>query len=191
MVIFHRFLYVYQAGYTWAMWCDTEWYGVIWNDIRWSTFKNHHISTSRCFETSPNNVKRPFVSPLVTSWAICLFLPWENHRNISMHIIHLNNPKTDFFQHHPQNPKPLFFIKIYHILWFKGPWITILVAVFQLGFCQPSQDLMQLARSHEMTDVVIVHEHRGEPDGMVVCHLPFGPTAYFGFQLRDDWDDND
>ena len=64
------------------------------------------------------------------------------------------------------------------------------------------KDLMQLARSHEMTDVsspvclpslwgaltrhvparkvILVHEHRGEPDGMVVCHLPFGPTAYFG-----------
>ena len=27
---------------------------------------------------------------------------------------------------------------------------------------------------------VVVHEHRGEPDGLVVCHLPFGPTAYFG-----------
>jgi U3 small nucleolar ribonucleoprotein protein IMP4 len=26
----------------------------------------------------------------------------------------------------------------------------------------------------------MVHEHRGEPDGMVVCHLPYGPTAYFG-----------
>jgi U3 small nucleolar ribonucleoprotein protein IMP4 len=51
------------------------------------------------------------------------------------------------------------------------------------------KDLMELARSHEMTDVVIVHEHRGEPDGMVVCHLPFGPTAYFGLSnvvLRHD-----
>ena len=84
---------------------------------------------------------------------------------------------------------------------------------------------MQLARSHEMTDVdapcslkshestrcctcctrctmpcvtpestlehnkvVIVHEHRGEPDGMVVCHLPFGPTAYFGNKLRKSID---
>lgn len=27
---------------------------------------------------------------------------------------------------------------------------------------------------------VVVHEHRGEPDGLVVCHLPYGPTAYFG-----------
>ncbi|CAE7613672.1 imp4 [Symbiodinium natans] len=51
------------------------------------------------------------------------------------------------------------------------------------------KDLMQLARSHEMTDVILVHEHRGEPDGMVVCHLPFGPTAYFGLSnvvLRHD-----
>eukprot|EP00928_Gymnodinium_smaydae_P024561 TRINITY_DN19839_c0_g1_i1.p1 TRINITY_DN19839_c0_g1~~TRINITY_DN19839_c0_g1_i1.p1 ORF type:complete len:322 (-),score=73.33 TRINITY_DN19839_c0_g1_i1:197-1162(-) len=51
------------------------------------------------------------------------------------------------------------------------------------------KDLMQLARSHEMTDVIIVHEHRGEPDGLVVCHLPFGPTAYFGLSsvvLRHD-----
>merc|ERR1712232_728389 len=47
----------------------------------------------------------------------------------------------------------------------------------------------QVARSHEMTDVVIVHEHRGEPDGLVVSHLPFGPTAYFGLSnvvLRHD-----
>ncbi|CAE8638342.1 unnamed protein product [Polarella glacialis] len=51
------------------------------------------------------------------------------------------------------------------------------------------KDLMQLARTHEMTDVVIVHEHRGEPDGLVICHLPFGPTAYFGLSnvvLRHD-----
>jgi len=51
------------------------------------------------------------------------------------------------------------------------------------------KDLMELARSHEMTDVIIVHEHRGEPDGLVVCHLPFGPTAYFGLSnvvLRHD-----
>lgn len=51
------------------------------------------------------------------------------------------------------------------------------------------KDLMELARSHEMTDVILVHEHRGEPDGLVVCHLPFGPTAYFGMSgvvLRHD-----
>lgn len=41
-------------------------------------------------------------------------------------------------------------------------------------------ELVETCRSHDFTDVVILHEHRGEPDGMVVCHLPFGPTAYFG-----------
>ncbi|XP_076378116.1 U3 small nucleolar ribonucleoprotein IMP4 [Megalopta genalis] len=34
-------------------------------------------------------------------------------------------------------------------------------------------------RSNDVTDFVIVHEHRGVPDSLVICHLPYGPTAYF------------
>uniref|UniRef100_A0A2K5D5P8 Brix domain-containing protein n=1 Tax=Aotus nancymaae TaxID=37293 RepID=A0A2K5D5P8_AOTNA len=30
-----------------------------------------------------------------------------------------------------------------------------------------------------MTDLLVVHEHRGTPVGLIVSHLPFGPTAYF------------
>ena len=41
-------------------------------------------------------------------------------------------------------------------------------------------ELVDTCRSHGVTDIVMVHEHRGEPDGLVVCHLPYGPTAYFG-----------
>ncbi|KAL4448259.1 hypothetical protein ABPG75_005478 [Micractinium tetrahymenae] len=41
-------------------------------------------------------------------------------------------------------------------------------------------ELVESCRSHDYTDLVMVHEHRGEPDGLVVCHLPYGPTAYFG-----------
>eukprot|EP00050_Salpingoeca_kvevrii_P002525 m.196338 g.196338 ORF g.196338 m.196338 type:complete len:287 (-) comp10629_c0_seq7:2898-3758(-) len=41
------------------------------------------------------------------------------------------------------------------------------------------KDLVQVCRSNDVTDLVVLHEHRGEPDGMVVCHLPYGPTAYF------------
>eukprot|EP00878_Enallax_costatus_P021898 GHUV01023209.1.p1 GENE.GHUV01023209.1~~GHUV01023209.1.p1 ORF type:complete len:277 (+),score=54.56 GHUV01023209.1:455-1285(+) len=41
-------------------------------------------------------------------------------------------------------------------------------------------ELVDTCRNHGFTDVVVLHEHRGEPDGMVVCHLPYGPTAYFG-----------
>jgi len=42
------------------------------------------------------------------------------------------------------------------------------------------QELVETSRSHDFTDIVVVHEHRGEPDGLVVCHMPYGPTAYFG-----------
>lgn len=41
-------------------------------------------------------------------------------------------------------------------------------------------ELVETCRSHDFTDIIVLHEHRGEPDGMVVCHLPYGPTAYFG-----------
>lgn len=45
---------------------------------------------------------------------------------------------------------------------------------------QVVREIVEACRANEFTDIVMVHEHRGEPDGMVVCHLPYGPTAYFG-----------
>ncbi|CAD7969564.1 unnamed protein product [Amoebophrya sp. A120] len=51
------------------------------------------------------------------------------------------------------------------------------------------KDLVDMARKNDVTDIVIVHEHRGEPDGLIVSHLPYGPTAYFGMKnviLRHD-----
>lgn len=39
--------------------------------------------------------------------------------------------------------------------------------------------LVQACKANSVTDLLIVHEHRGTPDGLIVCHLPFGPTAYF------------
>jgi len=42
------------------------------------------------------------------------------------------------------------------------------------------KELVEACRTNEMTDLIIVHETRGEPDALVVCHMPFGPTAYFG-----------
>ncbi|KAK9826789.1 hypothetical protein WJX81_000933 [Elliptochloris bilobata] len=50
-------------------------------------------------------------------------------------------------------------------------------------------ELVEMCRSHDYTDMMVVHEHRGEPDGLVVCHLPYGPTAFFGLYntvLRHD-----
>ncbi|KAL5515036.1 hypothetical protein EMCRGX_G000149 [Ephydatia muelleri] len=39
--------------------------------------------------------------------------------------------------------------------------------------------LVQACRSNNVTDLIIVHEHRGDPDGLIICHLPYGPTASF------------
>lgn len=39
--------------------------------------------------------------------------------------------------------------------------------------------LVSACKANDVTDLVILHEHRGEPDGLIICHLPFGPTAYF------------
>ncbi|RXM36028.1 U3 small nucleolar ribonucleoprotein IMP4 [Acipenser ruthenus] len=41
------------------------------------------------------------------------------------------------------------------------------------------KSLVVACKANDVTDLVVVHEHRGQPDGMIVCHLPFGPTAYF------------
>lgn len=41
------------------------------------------------------------------------------------------------------------------------------------------EQLIDACRANDITDVVMVQEHRGVPDGLVVCHLPYGPTAFF------------
>lgn len=41
------------------------------------------------------------------------------------------------------------------------------------------KQLIQACRANNVTDFIVVHEHRGVPDGLVICHLPYGPTAYF------------
>jgi U3 small nucleolar ribonucleoprotein protein IMP4 len=40
-------------------------------------------------------------------------------------------------------------------------------------------ELIEACRGNDFTDVVMIQETRGEPDGLVISHLPFGPTAYF------------
>lgn len=51
------------------------------------------------------------------------------------------------------------------------------------------KELADVARQSNFSDIIIIHEHRGEPDGMIISHLPYGPTAYFGLSnviLRHD-----
>lgn len=42
------------------------------------------------------------------------------------------------------------------------------------------QQIVETCRADGFTDLVILQEHRGVPDGLVVSHMPYGPTAYFG-----------
>ena len=51
------------------------------------------------------------------------------------------------------------------------------------------KDLVGIGAVNDFSDLVILHETRGEPDGIIVSHLPHGPTAYFGVSnvvLRHD-----
>ncbi|ORZ20724.1 anticodon-binding protein [Absidia repens] len=51
------------------------------------------------------------------------------------------------------------------------------------------KEIVEACRTNEVSDLIILHEHRGKPDGMVVCHFPYGPTAYFSLHnvvLRHD-----
>uniref|UniRef100_A0A0B6YSC8 Brix domain-containing protein n=1 Tax=Arion vulgaris TaxID=1028688 RepID=A0A0B6YSC8_9EUPU len=52
-----------------------------------------------------------------------------------------------------------------------------------------TEQLIDACRANDITDVIMVQEHRGVPDGLVVCHLPYGPTAFFtlsGVVMRHD-----
>ncbi|MBW0486414.1 hypothetical protein O181_026129 [Austropuccinia psidii MF-1] len=40
-------------------------------------------------------------------------------------------------------------------------------------------EIASACRANEMTDLMIVHEHRGIPDALVVSHFPHGPTVLF------------
>jgi len=49
--------------------------------------------------------------------------------------------------------------------------------------------LVEACRANAVTDLILIQEHRGEPDGLIICHLPYGPTAYFtisGTVMRHD-----
>ncbi|GFE52612.1 Brix domain containing protein [Babesia ovis] len=41
------------------------------------------------------------------------------------------------------------------------------------------KDLVTFCKSKDVSDIVLLYEHRGEPNAMIICHLPHGPTAYF------------
>ena len=44
------------------------------------------------------------------------------------------------------------------------------------------EEMVGACKRNDFTDLIIVNEHRGEPDGLIVCHLPYGPTAFFNLK---------
>lgn len=40
-------------------------------------------------------------------------------------------------------------------------------------------ELVDACKKSDFSDIIILNETRGQPDAMIVCHLPFGPTASF------------
>jgi len=54
-------------------------------------------------------------------------------------------------------------------------------------------DLVGAAKAADLTDVILLHEHRGTPTALTISHLPHGPTASFSLHnvvLRADLPDS-
>ncbi|KAI1129089.1 anticodon-binding protein [Nemania abortiva] len=50
-------------------------------------------------------------------------------------------------------------------------------------------ELVKSAQSAGLSDIMLLHEHRGQPTGLTLSHLPFGPTVSFSLHnvvLRHD-----
>ena len=50
-------------------------------------------------------------------------------------------------------------------------------------------NLVHSAKAAQLSDIILLHEHRGTPTAMTISHLPHGPTASFSLhnvQLRAD-----
>lgn len=41
------------------------------------------------------------------------------------------------------------------------------------------KQLVHASRANDATDLIVIHETRGVPTNLVICHLPYGPTAKF------------
>jgi U3 small nucleolar ribonucleoprotein protein IMP4 len=51
------------------------------------------------------------------------------------------------------------------------------------------KEIVDAAREADFTDIIVLQETRGEPDALIVSHLPFGPSVFFslsGTVLRHD-----
>lgn len=54
------------------------------------------------------------------------------------------------------------------------------------------KEIVDTARESDFSDLIVLQETRGEPDAMIVSHLPYGPTVFFSLSntvLRHDIED--
>ena len=42
------------------------------------------------------------------------------------------------------------------------------------------KDLVKECKENDYTDLILLHENWGQPDGLIISHMPQGPTIYFG-----------
>ena len=42
------------------------------------------------------------------------------------------------------------------------------------------KDIHEFGVKKGFSDIILIHEYKGEPKGLVISHLPIGPTVYFG-----------
>ena len=82
----------------------------------------------------------------------------------------------------------------------RGPSSRLLQFVKELKLVLPNskrmnrgnsviEEIVSSCESNDISDLVIAHEHRGVPDGLIISHLPHGPTSYYslsGVLLRHD-----
>lgn len=75
----------------------------------------------------------------------------------------------------------------------RNPTNKLLRFVKEMKLCYPNsvrinrgnldtKELISTARNTGFSDIIIYHEHSGVPDGMILSHLPYGPTAYFSLK---------
>ena len=49
-------------------------------------------------------------------------------------------------------------------------------------------DIVNTCVSSGATDLIVIHEHRGQPDGLVISHLPHGMFVFPLYRLRTKTD---
>lgn len=42
------------------------------------------------------------------------------------------------------------------------------------------KDIYEIAKDKDFSDIIFVHEYKGIPNGLIISHLPIGPTIYIG-----------